>query len=178
LVLWGAAAALGGWTFRLTGWWAELNTAGQAEIADLVSGKKLALGALPPGLSTMQSAWSPDGEAFAYVANEAGQHALIVVRPATREVSRPYTTGQEIASLELSRRGRYAACKLRRSWRQHLRIVDVATGRFIRPHVATRFLDSLSVAWSPVGQVLAVERANTLIGAEFTSAVHFYDFPP
>jgi len=168
-------------TWRLspnTRWGAVVNRTAQPEIIDLITGKQAVPGPLPPGLSTMQSAWSPDGEAFAYVAEESGQHALIVVRPATGEVSRPYTTGQQIASLELSPRGRYAACRLKRSWREHLRIVDTLTGRVIRPHVATAFLDSLSFAWSPVGQVLAVDRANTLVGDELSSSIHLFELPP
>lgn len=159
-------------------WGAEVNTPAQPEIVDLVSGEKLALGALPPGLSTAQSAWSPDGEVFAYVAAESGRHVLIVIRPASGVVSRPYATDCTIGSLELSRGGRYAACRIRRGWCEHLRIVDTATGRAIRPHVASTFLGSISLSWSPAGQVLAVERSRLRAEGEFASSIRLYELPP
>lgn len=139
----------------------DWDTADRCEIVDMVTGESRPLAAPLPRRSIPLPYWlvagAPDGSAFAYGAADPEGYSLVCVAPATGKASRPYGMRDgRLVRVGLSRDARYAVCVVRHDIASLLRVVEVPTGSAtrLRRNMAWPFFEQ--VAWSPVGDTLAV----------------------
>lgn len=154
----------------------DWETVERHELVDLTTGTSRAVDLR--GLTKLSDGeWSPDGEAFAYVLREGGEHAIRVVGLATATVTRRYASRDPLWRLRLSVGARYACCMVETGRRGRPRIIDLTTGKTVTLRQKTGWLSGLfEYRWSPARPTLAIERPDPFRIRGGTT-IRFFDFP-